>query len=229
MVNTLLRREALDISSSKSKSTNPALTAREEFTKRLIPLISTLTSAENTKAVTLLIIQLIKRPNSVISLLDSKASKNYPGLVAIAKYFHQDPLHQKSTDGIKEHVSLMLRNVDHYLSKQPEQRQEIVKELSALITNLLIENAPDKTAEEKIINNFIKEINLELSKPPSTVSLIQTLLEVGAKYPKFFGNAVQDWQKLSTSFGQKIDLLVGLTGQALRTYEGVQKKLFGTS
>jgi hypothetical protein len=238
-----LHNAAYTSSSKNNNGTIPALTAREKFADRLAPLISTLTSAENTEALTSLIVKLIQRPNSVISLFDSEASKNYPGLVAVAKNFHKDQLHQKSTDGIKEHVSLMLRNVDHYLSDKPEQRQGIVKELSLLITNLLTENASDKTAEEKIINNFIKEINLELSKPPSTFSLIQTLLEVGAKYPDFFSNVIRAWKKLSTSFGQKIDFgtdlaeqalrayggVKQLPEQALRTFENVQKKLFDTS
>lgn len=220
-VNTLSLGTAPDISSSKNNNIRP-LTAKEKFTDGLIPLISTLTSAKNTNALTSLIVKLIKRPNSVISLFDSKASKNYPGLVAVAKNFHKDQLHQISTDGIEQHVSLMLRNVDRYLSDKPVQRQGIVKELSALITNLLTENAPDQTGEEKIINEFIKEINLELSKPPTNFSLIQTLCEVGLKHPKFFGNAVEDWQNLSKSFGQKIDFAVNIAGQALRALGNVK-------
>jgi hypothetical protein len=242
-VNTLLfqRARATEISPSKNNSTIPALTAREKFADGLAPLISTLTSAENTEALTSLIVKLIQRPNSVISLLDSKASKEYPMLVAVAKNFHKDQLHQACTKDIEQSLRLMLRHVDNYLSDKPEERKGIVQELSLLITNLLTENASEKIAEKKI-NDFIKDINLAISEPPTDASLIP-LVEVAVKYPNFFSNVIGAWKKLSTSFGQKIDFgtdlaeqalrayggVKQLPGQALRTLENVQKKLFDTS
>lgn len=220
-VNTLKNWRGVEYTKNTNRI-NKTETAKVKFADKLAPLIHTLTSAENTNALTLLITKLLQRPNSIISLLDSKASKKYPELEAVAKNFHKYKLHKKFTDGLEQSVSMMLKNFNIYLKDKPEKRQEIVRELSLLTANLLTKYAPNKKAEEIILTEFIKEINSKVLKPTRIASLVLPLIETSAKYPEFMGNVVKGWQDLSKSFNQNIDLMVSAVGQVLRIFVGAK-------
>lgn len=176
------------------------LSAKEKFTEKLIPLIDTLISKKHTNALISLITKLLQRPNNIISLLDNKTSKKYPVLTAMMKSLQTDQLHKVLTGKIKQSLNQIIGNLHDVLDNAPDKRQKIVEELSRLTTNLLTKNAPNDDTEEEILTQFIGEINTELSKSTTNISLITTLLETARSYPRFCINLFKHWINLSNSF-----------------------------